>query len=112
MSDILSDFGFQPYSEEFYIPLEFDESMFDYKDGQGVDISFLRCESYEDYFNWYAIKYPDYGENLWEMLAKNMLGIKVSRQEARDGVRKWSKEMKVEAGKMKVEYKDVELQFK
>lgn len=110
--DLLSCFGFEPYAEEFYIPLDFDETMFDYKDVHGVDISFRNCQTYQEYFDWYQSKYPDYGEHLWDMLAKNMMGIKVSRQEAREGYRRWEKEKKIEEGKMKKIYQDVQVQFK
>ena len=110
--DLLSQFGFQPYSQEFYIPLEFEDSMFDYMDGQGVDISFKKCQTYDDYFEWYGKKYPDYGEDIWKMLSLNMVGIKPTKKDAADGVRKWVKDVKTEELKMHKIYKDVEIEFK
>ena len=110
--DFLSQFGFEPYSEEFYIPLEFDDKMFDYMDSQGVDISFKNCESYDDYLMWYSKRYPDYGEDIWKMLSLNMVGIKPTKQGAREGVRKWAKSVKADESRMIKIYKEVEIDFK
>jgi hypothetical protein len=69
-------------SEELGHNFELDVSQFNYQNLDGIDFTYLECETWDDYYNYYQNKHPDYGKDLWKGLADYDFK-KLSRQEIR-----------------------------